>query len=72
MGVLSKRQASAQLGVSARTVERLIATGRLNAHKIRPGQWGRVRITRDSIDRFLSETAVPAGHSGHNATAPPR
>ena len=50
-------EAAYHLGVSRRTVERLIEDEQLHAYRIR----GRIRVDRDSVARYLAEQqAIPA------------
>lgn len=53
MGLFTKKELSAKLNVSIRTIDRLILSGQIKAYKI-----GRsVRITQEELDDFLEASA---------------
>lgn len=50
---LKKKQVAEILGYSVRTIDRLIAEGKLEARKLGESKQSSVRITGDSLDRHL-------------------
>lgn len=58
--LLSKADVAAILLVHPKTVEALIRRGELDAIKLSPAQQGRVRIRRESVDRYLERLELGA------------
>jgi excisionase family DNA binding protein len=56
--ILTKKQASAYLQVTTRTVERLVSAGLLKAYKPTAGLW---RARRSELDKFLESGATIGG-----------
>jgi excisionase family DNA binding protein len=57
--MFSKAEAGSMLGVSERTVERLIAAGRLGHYKTHPGRGGSVRVSPEAIEAFMNGNPPP-------------
>lgn len=57
---LSVAEAATLLGASKSTVKRWISTGRLQASRAVLSGSSRVRISRESVDRVLRDTAAKA------------
>ncbi len=56
--ILTKKEASAYLRVTTRTVDRLVSAGRLRAYKLTVGLW---RVRRSDLDAFLESGATIGG-----------
>lgn len=62
---MGSTQAAARLGITPRTLYRLIDHGDLHAHRV-----GRlIRIRSDEIDRYLEQATIQPGTLSHLHTA---
>lgn len=52
MSLLSYQQAAERLGLSVRSLQRLVDAGRIPAHRIGP-RGGRVRFDADDLETYL-------------------
>lgn len=55
---MSVEEACDELGVGKKTVRKHVRTGRLRASKLAPGGSSRLRITRESVQEILKQSAL--------------
>lgn len=58
--LLTKQDVAAIFRCHVKTVETLIRRGELDAIKLSPTQQGRVRIRRESVERYLERLEIGA------------
>lgn len=60
--MLTAAEARERLGISQRTLFRLVRSGQLEATKTRPGKNGRYRISAEAIDAYLRRNRIEPDH----------
>ncbi len=57
--LIDAREACSRLGLSRRTLTRLLARGQLVAYRTSPSRHGRLRFRSEDLEAFLATTRVP-------------